>query len=185
MYRPPLQLPEYLQPIFIEDQHPSCIDEEALLAACTMSRGKTRGPGGQHRNKVQTMVEYVHKATGITGAAGERRSPAENARVALRRLRLSLAWRVRSWPSEPTPTALWQSRCRKGRIACNPSHNDYPAMLAEALDHVFNESLDQRKAALRLDCSASQLIRLVADHAPALQWWNAARTHKGMRPLRP
>ncbi len=185
MVRLPPQLPEHLQPIFIEGDHPSSIDEQTLLAACSMSRGKTRGPGGQHRNKVQTMVEYVHTATGIAAAAGERRSPAENARVALRRLRLTMAWRVRSLAPSAVPSPLWTSRCRDGQIACNPSHRDYPAMLAEALDHIFNEGLDQRKAALRLDCSSSQLIRLIAEHAPSLEWWNAARTHRGLRPLRP
>ncbi len=179
----PIQLPERLKPILVDVPHPASLDHDTILAPCSMSRGRSSGPGGQHRNKVQTLVEYTHTPTGIMAAAGERRSAAENARVALTRLRLSLACKVRAPAGDPSE--LWASRCNKGKIRCGTSHWDFPAVLAEALDHIFACGLDQKAAAVRLECSATQLVRFVNDHPPAMQWWNEARKHKGMRPLKP
>jgi len=179
----PFQLPEHLKPVLLDAPHPASLDHDTILAQCSMNRGRSSGPGGQHRNKVQTLVEYTHTPTGIMAAAGERRSAAENARVALTRLRLTLACKVRV--PAGVPSELWASRCAKGKIRCSTSHQDFPAMLAEALDHVFACGLDQKAAAGRLECSATQLVRFANAHPPAMQWWNDARQHRGMRPLRP
>ncbi len=179
----PFQLPEHLTPMLVDAPHPASIGQDAILAQCSMTRGRSSGPGGQHRNKVQTLVEYTHTPTGIMAAAGERRSAAENARVAITRLRLTLACKVRVPAGDPSE--LWASRCIKGKIRCSTEHRDFPAMVAEALDHIFASGLDQKAAAIRLECSATQLVRFVTDHPPAMQWWNEARQHKGMRPLRP
>lgn len=76
--------------------HPSCLPDEALLAQCTASAGRGGGPGGQHRNKVSTLITLTHTPTGHEAHAGERRSQQENKQVALRRLRLILAVHVRT-----------------------------------------------------------------------------------------
>jgi hypothetical protein len=166
--------------------HPASLAEEELLKQCDLGKGRGSGPGGQHRNKVETQVTLTHTPTGIQARAGERRSAGENHRVALFRLRLLLATRVR------TPVAigearsdLWRSRCsQQGRIACNPEHHDFPAMLAEALNMLEATALDPRKASLRLCCSMSQLVKLVKEHPPAFQAWNKARQSAGMSPLK-
>ncbi|MEO0965778.1 MAG: peptide chain release factor-like protein, partial [Planctomycetota bacterium] len=75
--------------------HPAAMTEEELIRGCEVFRGRRGGPGGQHRNKVETAVRLVHRATGLEGQASERRSQAENRRVALRRLRWRLAVEVR------------------------------------------------------------------------------------------
>jgi len=166
--------------------HPSTLDEAALLDLCERSTQRTSGPGGQHRNKVETAVFLRHESTGIEAHAGERRSVHENAPVALRRLRLALAVGVRCAVAEGDQrSALWKSRCdARGRVACNPEHWDYPALLAEAMDNLWACGLDPRPAALRLTCSASQLVRLVKDHPPALALLNAARRAEGLHALR-
>lgn len=165
--------------------HPAAMTEDDLLKQCTIGKGRSSGPGGQHRNKVETKVTLTHEPTGLSAHASERRSAEENRRVALRRLRLVLATEVRHGvPLGDARSELWKSRCSGGRIACNPEHRDYPAMLAEALDMLDACGGDVKKASLRLDCSASQLIKLIKDHPPALERVNRDRAAKGQHGLK-
>lgn len=165
--------------------HPACLDPEELLKQCDVLTGRAGGPGGQHRNKVETLVHLTHRATGIESHAGERRSQMENKRVALWRLRLALAVQVRSCvPIGEIGSALWRSRCRDGKIACNPEHPDFPSILAEAMDVLGAANWDPPTAALRLECSASQLVKLLRDHPASLAKMNREREDRGKRPLR-
>ncbi len=165
--------------------HPAMLDEGELLKSVTMERGRSGGPGGQHRNKNETAVTLTHDPTGISAQAGERRHAEINRKVALRRLRLKLAVEFRvELPAGDVRSELWRERCRKGKIVCAERHADYPAMLAEALDLIAASGWDQKKAAVRLEVSATQLIRFVATHAPALSAWNAARAERGLGSLR-
>ncbi len=166
--------------------HPASLDDDALLAQCDLSKQRTSGPGGQHRNKVETAVNLLHEPTGVDASAGERRSVRENRPMAIRRLRLALAVVVRCpVPAGDHRSALWRSRCdAKGHVACNPEHHDFPAMLAEAMDNLWACEFEPRPAALRLSCSASQLVRLVKDHPPAMVALNAARAESGLHALR-
>ncbi len=174
--------------------HPAALEDEELLKACTVGRGRSSGPGGQHRNKVETLVTITHEPTGLTAQAGERRSQIENHRMAVFRLRLLLATSVRVEPprlrgmdlfsDEPAASALWRGRLKGRTIACNPGHRDYPALLAEAMDVLMDCGTDAAKAAGRLGVTTSQLVRLVKDHRPALAALNAARAARGQRALR-
>ena len=170
--------------------HPAALSDEELLKQCRLGKRRTGGPGGQHRNKVETCVELTHLDTGVAAHAGERRTVHENKRVALFRLRLALAIHHRGVPVPLDPfgdtrSPLWKSRTnREGRIVCNPSHRDYPALLAEALDVIEAASGDPRNAAARLLCSPSQLVKLVKDHPPALERWNKLRAAHGLNPLK-
>lgn len=165
--------------------HPAGRDEAALLAECRLRQLRRSGPGGQHRNKVSTAIQLTHEPTGLIAEAAERRSQADNRRVAVRRLRMLLALQVRHpAPPERTPSPLWQQRCRSGRIEINPAHADFPPLLAETLDFVAGESGDLQAAAGRLGCTASQLGRLLKMEPRAWQWLNDLRTNAGLRPLR-
>lgn len=169
--------------------HPATLSDEELLAQCELIKSRTGGPGGQHRNKVQSRVTLSHTPTGTTAAAGERRSVSENRRVALFRLRLALAAQVRMPPRKTGPLGdvrsdLWKSRTTaEGRIVCNPSHHDFPSLLAEALDVIEASAGDERKASLRLTCTVSQLVKLVQKHRPAMVRWNRLREERGLPPL--
>jgi hypothetical protein len=173
--------------------HPACLSDEDLLKQCDTTRGRAGGPGGQHRNKVETLVMLHHRPSGQEAHAGERRSQMENKAVALWRLRLNLALAVRTGvPAGEIGSALWKSRLVRagnvegegGRISCNPDHHDYPALLAEAMDVMAAAGWDHKKAALRLGCSPSQLLKLVKDHPSAMVKMNQERTGRGMHGLK-
>ena len=194
--------------------HPATLEDDALLAQCELNKQRTTGPGGQHRNKVETAVRLLHSPTGITAQAGERRSAVDNKRMALRRLRLALAVEIRApVPSGDAASPLWRSRIvagpkqpptqqdpvlrslgvhlrseegahPQGRIACNPEHHDYPALLAEALDFIAAASWDHKPAALRLGVSPSQLVKLIRDHPPAMLRLNAERAAHSLAALK-
>jgi hypothetical protein len=174
--------------------HPACWDDDDLLAACTFERERSGGPGGQHRNRVETKVVLTHTASGVMAQAGERREPEVNKRVAIRRLRLALATHVRTGvPIGEIGSELWKSRLVRKKqkdgtvrvaIACNEEHRDYPSMLAEALDVIYDAGLDLKRAALRLETSQAQLVKLIAEHRPALAKLNEDREGRGLRVLK-
>lgn len=166
--------------------HPACLGDEALLSRCELGTGRaTGGPGGQHRNKVETQVFLRHTESGLESRADERRSQIENKRVALRRMRLLLAMHLRTpVPIGPIGSGLWKSRVKGGKVRCNPEHEDYPAMLAEALDVVEACRGDLSRAALRLEVTMSQLVKLIKDHPPAFTALNQARRERGEHALK-
>lgn len=172
--------------VHVAPPHPASIDEATLLSQCEQARGRSSGPGGQHRNKVETKALLVHEPTGTEAHAGERRSLGQNQREAVFRLRLALATRVRCpVPTGEIRTALWRTRVdSRGHVACNPAHDDYPTLLALALDVLHAASWDARKAAARLVCSPSQLLKLVKDHPAAWGVLNEAREALGKHKLK-
>ncbi len=165
--------------------HPACLDDDELLKQCEMGRGRSTGPGGQHRNKVETLVWLVHTASGVESHAGERRSQIENKRMAVRRLRLGLAVEVRvGVPMGEIGSGLWRSRTRGGKVACNPEHEDFPSLLAEAMDVIADAGWDLKKPSIRLDVSASQLLKLLKDHPPAMVKLNLERVKQGIHAMK-
>ncbi len=66
------------------------LPDAALEADCELSFFIASGPGGQHRNKTESGVRLVHRPTGATVTAVERRSQLQNRTVALVRLREKL-----------------------------------------------------------------------------------------------
>jgi hypothetical protein len=154
--------------------HPAAIPVSDLLKQITETRTRRSGPGGQHRNKVETAVVLVHTPTGMAAEASERRSQAENRKTALKRLRLKLAIEHRQ-PASGQPSALWQSRVRSRQLTINPAHEDFPALVAEAFDQLHATGWQIGPAAERLAVSRTQLVGLFRK-APAA--WAALNTHR-------
>ncbi len=163
--------------------HPAALPSDELLAQCEVRFVRRSGPGGQHRNKVSTGVVLRHKPTGVEAEASERRSQAENRTVALFRLRVQLALNVRS-PCETCPSPLWHSRAVGGRIAVSPTHDDFPALLAEAFDVLILCKFEPKPAGERLRCTASQLVKLLQKEPKAMLQVNRCRQQLGKHPLR-
>src|SRR5687768_5621849 len=115
--------------------HPAAQPVQELLAACDVVRTRRSGPGGQHRNKVETAVVVTHRPTRLHGQASERRSQDLNRQAAVQRLRVRLAIEIRSpIAHDALPSNLWRSRVKSRQLAVSTEHADYPALLAEALD---------------------------------------------------
>jgi len=168
-----------------EPKHPALLPDDNLLRNCLVRRFRHSGPGGQHRNKVETAIELIHEPTGVTAMATERRSQADNQKVALRRLRVNLAVEVRTVTSaEVYPSALWESRCRGQKIQCSEQHVDFPSLLAESLNAIHAKDYDVKCAAGALGCSTSQLVRFVGRVSAALAEINMQRATLGLRPLK-
>jgi hypothetical protein len=163
--------------------HPSTKSITSLLRECVQRQVRRGGPGGQRRNKVETGVVITHQPSGIRAEASERRHVKENLPLALRRLRLALAVSVRV-EAVSAPSSLWSSRCRGRRVVVSESHEDFPALLAEALDVLCGVDWNVGAAGERLGCSSSQLVRLLRRWRPALELLNRHREEMGERRMR-
>jgi protein subunit release factor B len=90
-------------------------DRESLERDCDIEFYVAGGPGGQHRNKVETGVRLKHRPTGIVVTATERRSQSANREAAYQRMaeRLEDLQRVRK-PRRPTkPSAASKAKRRQ------------------------------------------------------------------------
>ena len=163
--------------------HPAALPADDLLLQCDETRTRRSGPGGQHRNKVETAVVLVHRPTGLSAEASERRSQAENRRVALWRLRLALALSHRE-PPAATPSSLWASRVRGRQIVIAADHDDYPSLVAEAIDRLATVGFEMRPAADALGVSMSQLTKLFRKVPAAWVAVNRLRGEAGLTPLK-
>lgn len=164
--------------------HPATISVELLMRDCEVRHERRRGPGGQHRNKTESAVVIRHLPSGVEGQAAERRSQFDNHRNAVKRLRLNLALAVRSGElAESAPTELWKSRCHEGKIAINPEHDDFPPMLAEAMDVLLARNAHLPGSAEQLGCTPSQLVKLLKKEPRAFLWMNEERRKRGLPAL--
>ncbi|MSR48040.1 MAG: peptide chain release factor-like protein [Planctomycetes bacterium] len=179
--------------------HPAALPVDVLMREVELRTTRGSGPGGQHRNKTDTMVRLAHRPTGIHAQAGERRSQDLNRVEAIRRLRINLALQHRvelpsaagdpasdaaTAPVSYQPSALWRSRLRSSRIIVSATHDDFPALLAEALDLLAKLEDDVPAAARMLGVSTSQFVRFLDREPAALAELNDRRNARGKPPLR-
>jgi hypothetical protein len=165
--------------------HPAALTADQLLTACVVTRTRRSGPGGQHRNKVETAVVIKHRPTGICAEASERRSQDLNQQAALHRLRIRLALEVRQAVAEgQAPSELWQSRARGRQIVVSSEHEDFPAILAELLDRLTACGWDVAVAAGPLGVTSSQLSKLLKRQPEAFELLNRQRQERGLLRLK-
>jgi len=162
--------------------HPAALPVADLLRQTRETHTRRTGPGGQHRNKTQTAVVLVHLPTGIAAEASERRSQADNRQVAARRLRHRLALEHRC-PAAAGPSPLWAARIRERRLVIAVGHDDFPALVAEALDQLEAHGMRMTPAAEILGVTATQLANLFRKDAAAWTALNRRRAAVGASPL--
>lgn len=179
--------------LFKFEPHPCELDESKLLEQCQLHFVRRGGPGGQHRNKVSSGVTITHLPTGITAEGNERRDQHQNRKVALGRLRLQLAWLVRRCPpldhppesqASPAPSQLWRQRCIERPADVSPEHWDFPTLISEALDCLYQSNWEIRNASPRLEVSTARLAKLLRKDAATLDFVNRCRTRAGLGTLR-
>ncbi len=184
---PPISAFETSGHRIIEGEHPAMLDEETLLKDVSLDFGRSSGPGGQHKNRKATACTATHTPTDISGEATERRKQSENRKMAISRLRRTLAIQLRRQfdiDSYKT-TDLWEERRNGDQIAINPKHKDYPCILAEVLDIVLSCNFDMSDAANTLHVSSSQLLKTISHDKLALTWLNDQRSNLNLKPLKP
>ena len=165
-------------------QHPASQSDLTLLKNCSVKRTRGSGPGGQHRNKVETAIVITHLPTGISGQASEARSQNKNKTVAVGRLKTNLAIGFRTQKSlESAPSEQWNSRLKKRKIEVSQKHPDFPALLAEALDFLHFHDFNPAATAQRLDCSTSQLIKFIKNSPQAFAMVNSHRKSLGLKKI--
>lgn len=163
--------------------HPAALPPSELATQCEEQRTRRSGPGGQHRNKVKTAIVLLHGPTGIRAEACERRSQAENRTVALFRLRLKLALEHRE-PAAADVSEAWRRRVRGRQLVVSATHDDFPTLVAEALDRLQEAEWHVPAAAARLGVSTTQLIGLFRKYPAAWAAVNSHRTAVGLPSLR-
>ncbi len=166
--------------------HPARLDIEKLLKDCTFTTGRTRGPGGQHRNKVETAVWVTHEPTGCRAHGTESRSQARNKSIATKRLRIRLALYHRGLVPIPgyKPSPLLQSRIQRGKIVVSSKHVDFAAVVSEVLDLLHELQGDVKKASEYLNVTSTQIVKFLKNNRKAFTILNDIRKENNLHPLK-
>jgi protein subunit release factor B len=103
-------LSETVRGVVMVERYPT--DREALERDCDLEFFIGSGPGGQHRNKVESGVRLIHHPTGIVVTATERRSQHANRDVAFERMaqRLQERQRIKKVRTATRPTIASRER---------------------------------------------------------------------------
>ena len=157
------------------------LDDAALLKDCHQERYRASGPGGQRRNKVETAIRLHHRPSGLVAQAEESRSPEENRKRALRRLRERMALELRApfdLDAPPVVTELTEHLGPERALSINPRNRAYPIVVATVLDALEAAEGSYAKAARALGLTTSQVLRFLRSDP---QVWRAVEDARRRR----
>lgn len=164
--------------------HPVLLSDSQLLAECDVSRLRRGGPGGQHRNKVETAVRLAHRPSGVVAEANETRSQERNRKHALERLRFQLALNVRSDViAGDQLESVWNERRVGTRLTAGAQSPSGPLLVAYALNVLEVNDFDLKPSSARLRSTASQLVKFLRSAPMLWTFVNDQRTSRGKTTL--
>lgn len=166
-------------------RHPVLLSDDDLLSECSVTRLKRGGPGGQHRNKVETAVRLVHEPSGVIAEANETRSQERNRAEAVSRLRYLLALECRSddRPAEDLAD-IWDQHRKGDRMPTSAHANSAPLLLTHVFDTLDEMNYELPASAKLLHISTSQLVKFLKSNGQVWQAVNARRAKLDMPPLK-
>ncbi len=187
---PEIPAPDQRLPVaLVNNPHPALLHPDQLLETCDLRTQRRSGPGGQHRNKTSSGAFLHYPPTNTTAEATERRSQADNRKIALERLRFRLAVEVRSpSPIDGHEMSSQENRLRKQyqsqSLKISDRNSDKPAVLALLLNDLHACGGQPSAAGPFWKTSTSALVRLIKSHPSAFVFLNQIRQHHGRLPLR-
>ena len=139
------------------------VEEAELERQCTFSAFRTRGPGGQKRNKTSSAARLVHGPTGLISQCNEFRSQAANRKRALHRLRFKFAAELRRAidPRGYEPPAWLEALKVEGRLTTNTKNPAYARIAGHVLDVLDAAEARLSKAAALLGVSTKNLVHIL------------------------
>ena len=161
-------------------------EDPTLLNACAIDAYRASGPGGQKRNKTSSAVRLRHAPSGLMVISEESRSQHANKRVALRRLRMAIAIRLRPRDAGIVDlAALTRSYVTPdGRLRLSDRNDDFPMVIAAILDHIHLNRGSLKEVAESIGVSQSQVIRILLSEDAAFAEANGIRESNGLTRLR-
>ena len=175
--------------VLVSNPHPAILHPDRLLESCGLRTQRRSGPGGQHRNKTSSGAFLHYPPTNTTAEATERRSQADNRKVALERLRFRLAVEVRSpSPIDGHELSSEEHKLRKQyqgqSLKISDRNSDKPAVLALLLNDLHACGGQPSAVGPAWLTSTSALVRLIKSYPSAFVFLNQIRQHHNRPPLR-
>jgi len=144
-----------------------------LLKQCSFVEYQASGPGGQKRNRKYSGARLTHTPTNIQVTCAESRSLNQNKSSALKKLKLKIAFDLRS-----------EEKFKKlPEFSISLKNPEYPILLAAVFDALHQAGFAVSEAAKTLNISTSKLIKFLSSNSTAWQIINKERMAKGLKKL--
>ncbi|KAI5077360.1 hypothetical protein GOP47_0007184 [Adiantum capillus-veneris] len=168
------------------------LSESSLFSQCRMDTFRASGPGGQHRNKTDSGVRLTHLPTGVVSQAVDDRSQHKNRAVAMSRLRLLIAAKVRRPVKlqgyEAPPELLRLLPAEPGRKSSGDkigvNHPDFAKGIQALLDLLSASKGYIFYAAAMLRVNPNILSKILTMDKTVLQATNELLISKGQKPFK-
>jgi len=154
------------------------LSDEELLRQCRQEFYRSSGPGGQHRNKVETGVRLHHDPSGVMAQSADLRLRGENLKRATRRLRQRIAYEVRApmqLDAPAVPDEFIAHRRGGQSLDVSTSSIDFPLVAATSLDALVSADGSYAKSAKALGVTTSQFLRFLKSDRELWRASEAAR----------
>ncbi|MGB2986123.1 MAG: peptide chain release factor-like protein [Phycisphaerae bacterium] len=163
------------------------LEDGALIAQCNVDHYRSRGPGGQKRNKTSSAVRLRHRPTDLAVTATEERSQHVNTVRAIRRLREAIALDIRSEIDvERYQRSELLSSCiaGDGQLCVGRRDRRYYPAVCEILDLMAACTARVRDAARCAGVSTANLVKFIRNDPKLWRRVNQMRAEAGIKPLR-